>query len=32
MKKLVLAISAMLPALWAGAAPYAIQHVEPMNW
>ncbi|PQP00775.1 alpha-amlyase [Massilia phosphatilytica] len=32
MKKVVLAISALLPALWAGAAPYAIQHVEPMNW
>ena len=32
MKKLVLAISAWLPAIWAGAAPYAIQHVEPMNW
>jgi glycosidase len=32
MKKLVLAISAILPALWANAAPYAIQHVEPMNW
>ncbi|MFL6631421.1 MAG: glycoside hydrolase family 13 protein [Massilia sp.] len=32
MKKLVLAISAILPTLWANAAPYAIQHVEPMNW
>jgi glycosidase len=32
MKKLVLAISAMLPALWANAAPYAIQHVEPLHW
>ena len=32
MKKLVLAISAMLPALGANAAPYAIQHVEPLNW
>ena len=32
MKRLILALSAMLPALWAGAAPYDIQHVEPLNW
>jgi glycosidase len=32
MKKLVLAVSALLPAMWAGAAPYDIRHVEPMNW
>lgn len=32
MHKLVLAISAWLPAIWASAAPYEIQHVEPLNW
>lgn len=32
MKKLVVALAACLPAVWAGAAPYAIEHVEPMNW
>lgn len=32
MKKWILAISAWLPAMWAGAAPYAIEHVEPLNW
>lgn len=32
MLKLVLAIAAFVPAVWAAAAPYAIQHVEPPNW
>ena len=32
MKTLILAVSAWLPAMWAGAAPYAIEHVEPLNW
>jgi glycosidase len=32
MKKHILAIAALLPAFWAHAAPYDIQHVEPMNW
>lgn len=32
MHKLVLAISAWIPAMWASAAPYQIQHVEPLNW
>jgi glycosidase len=31
-RKLVFAISAWIPALWASAAPFQIQHVEPMNW
>jgi glycosidase len=30
--KLAFAIAAWLPAALAGAAPYQIQHVEPMNW
>jgi glycosidase len=30
--KLVFFISACLPALWASAAPYQIQHLEPLNW
>lgn len=32
MQKTVLAISAWLPAMWASASPYQIQHVEPLNW
>ena len=32
MKKWILTISAFVPAMWAGAAPYAIEHVEPLNW
>lgn len=31
-QKLVFAIAAYLPAIWACAAPYQIKHVEPMNW
>jgi glycosidase len=30
--KPVLAIAAWLPALFATAAPYQIEHVEPLNW
>jgi glycosidase len=30
--KLAFAIAAWLPAAFAGAAPYQIQHVEPLNW
>src|SRR5437868_8066875 len=34
MRQLVAAVVAAtcLPALHASAAPYAVQHVEPMNW
>lgn len=32
MYKAVVAISAWLPCMWALAAPYDIQHVEPLNW
>jgi glycosidase len=32
MYKLFLAISALLPAVWASASPYQIDHVEPLNW
>ena len=32
MNKFFLAIAAWLPALLAGAAPYQIEHVEPINW
>lgn len=31
-KKIAFAIAAWLPAILATAAPYQIQHVEPMNW
>jgi glycosidase len=30
--KFALAILAWLPAIWASASPYQIEHVEPMNW
>ena len=32
MRKIVLAISVWIPAMWASASPYQIQHVEPLNW
>ncbi|WP_313035960.1 alpha-amylase family glycosyl hydrolase, partial [Massilia alkalitolerans] len=32
MYRCILAIAAILPAAWASAAPYQIQHVEPPNW
>lgn len=32
MRKIIFAISAWIPAMWAAASPYQIQHVEPMNW
>ena len=32
MLKLVFALSALTTTLWVHAAPYQIQHVEPLNW
>lgn len=32
MHRYFLAIAALLPAAWAAASPYRIQHVEPPNW